>query len=93
MRLFVCLFFGIEVQEVFIILDINPWCAASIANIFSHFVGFLFVLFRVFFAVQKLLNLINSHLFIFVFIVIILGDRSEKILLCFMSETVWTVFL
>jgi len=37
----------------------------SFANIFSHSVGCLFVLFRVSFAVQKLLSLIKSHLFIF----------------------------
>ena len=30
------------------------------------------------FAVQKLLSLISSHLFVFVFISIILGDRSKK---------------
>ena len=38
---------------------------ASFANIFSHSVGCLFVLFMVSFAVQKLLHLIRSHLFIF----------------------------
>ena len=32
------------------------------------------------FAVQKLLTLIRSHFFIFVFIFITLGDESEKIL-------------
>ena len=56
----------------------------SFAKIFSHSVGCLFVLFRVSFAVQKLL--FRSHLFIFVFIVIILGDGYEKMLLSFMSE-------
>ena len=40
------------------------------------------------FAVQKLLSLIWSHLFIFVFISITLGDGSEKILLQFMSKGV-----
>ena len=35
------------------------------------------------FAVQKLLSLIRSHLFIFVFISIILGDGLKKILLGF----------
>ena len=38
------------------------------------------------FAVQKLLNLIISHGFIFVFIVIILGDGSNKMLLLFRSN-------
>ena len=45
----------------------------------------LFMLFRVSFAVQKLLSLIKSHLFIFVFIVISLRGGSEKMLLSFMS--------
>ena len=44
------------------------------------------------FAVQKLLSLIRSHLFIFVFIFIILGGGSEKILLQFMSKSVLPVF-
>ena len=42
-------------------------------------------IFMVSFAVQKLINLIRSHLFIFVFIFITLGGRSKKILLWFMS--------
>ena len=41
---------------------------ALFANIFSHYVGCLFVLFMVSFVVQKLLSFIRSHLFIFVFI-------------------------
>ena len=41
---------------------------------------------------QKLLSLINFHLFIFVFIVITLGGGSETILLWFMSESVWPMF-
>ena len=64
----------------------------SFANIFSHSVGCLFILFRVCFAVQKLLSLIKSHLFIFVFIVSTLRGGSEKMLLSFMSERVWPVF-
>ena len=47
------------------------------------------------FAVQKLLSLIRSHLFIFVFISITLGDGSRKMLLRFMSyKVLWaSVFL
>uniref|UniRef100_A0A5G2QTF4 Uncharacterized protein n=1 Tax=Sus scrofa TaxID=9823 RepID=A0A5G2QTF4_PIG len=44
------------------------------------------------FAVQKLLSLMESCLFIFVFIVNTLGGGSEKMLLWFMSESVWPVF-
>ena len=64
----------------------------SLAKIFSHSVGCLFVLFRVSFAVQKLLSLIRSHLFIFVFTVITPRGGSEKTLLSFMSESVWPTF-
>ena len=66
------------------ILEINPFLAASLANIFSHSVGCLFVLFMVSFAMQKLFSLIRYHLFIF----IILGGGSKKILLHFMSKSV-----
>ena len=64
----------------------------SFAKIFFHSVGCLFVLFRVSFAVQKLSNLIKSYLFIFVFTVITLRGGSEKMLLWFMSESVWPMF-
>ena len=47
------------------ILEISPLSVASFTNIFSHSVSsFCFVI--VSFAVQKLLSLIRSHLFIFV---------------------------
>ena len=39
---------------------------------------FFFVLFMSSFVVQKLLSLIRSHLFIFAFISITLGDGSKK---------------
>ena len=74
------------------ILEINPLSVTLFANIFSHSVGCLFILFMVSFAVQKLLSLIWSHLFIFVFISITLGDRSKKILLRFMSKSVLPMF-
>ena len=67
----------------------NPLSVDSPAKIFSHSVGCLFVLFRVSFAVQTSLHLIKSHLFIFVFVVITVGGGSEKMLLLFMSESVW----
>ena len=70
------------------ILEINPVSVALFANIFSHSVGVFFILFMISFAMQKLLSLIRSHLFIFVFIFITLGGGSKKILLRFMSESV-----
>ena len=61
------------------ILEINPVLVESFANIFSHSVGYLFILFMVSFAVQKLLSLIRSHLFIFAFVSFALGySRSEE---------------
>ena len=74
------------------ILEINPLPDASFACIFSHFVGCLFILLMVSFAVQKLLSLIRFHLFIFVFIFITLGGGSEKILLGFISESFLLMF-
>ena len=44
------------------------------------------------FAVQKLLSLIRSHLFIFVFVSITIEDRSKKILLWYMSKSVLSMF-
>ena len=45
------------------------------------------------FAVQKLVSLIRSHLFIFVFIVIILGGGSENIAVVYVREGSAYVFL
>ena len=47
------------------LLEINPLSVTSFANIFTHSVGCPFILFMVSFAVQKLLSLIRSHLFLF----------------------------
>ena len=49
------------------ILEIKPLSVTSFANIFSHSVGCLFILFMVSFVVQKLLSLTRSQLFIFYF--------------------------
>ena len=70
----------------------NPLSVGSLAKMFSHSVGCLFLLFRVSFAVQKLFSLIRSHLFLFIFIVNTLRGGYEKMLLSFMSESVWPMF-
>ena len=44
------------------------------------------------FALQKLLNLIRPHLFIFAFISFALGERPKKILLWFISLSVLFMF-
>ena len=62
-------FLKLSCMSCLYILEINPLLVASFANIFSHSEGCLFVLFMVSFAVQKLLSLIRSHLFISVFMV------------------------
>ena len=58
------------------ILEINPLSVVSFAIIFSHSKGSLFTLLIVSFGVQKVLSLIKSHLFTFVFISITLGGGS-----------------
>ena len=57
------------------ILEINSLSVVSFA-IFFYSEGCLFTMFLVSFAVQKLLSLIRSHLFIFAFISITLGGGS-----------------
>ena len=56
------------------ILEIKALLVTSFANIFSQFIGSLFSLLMVSIAVQKLINLIRSHLFIFPFVSVALGD-------------------
>ena len=58
------------------ILKSNPLSVVSFAIIFSHSKGCLFTLLIVPFAVQKLLSLIRSCLFTFVFISVTLGGES-----------------
>ena len=60
----------------FYILEINSLSGVSFAFIFSHSGGCLFTLLTVSFVLQKLLNLIRPHLFIFLFISITLGGGS-----------------
>ena len=74
------------------ILEINPLLIALFPNIFSHSVHYLSILLIASFAVQKLLSLISSYLFIFVFIFITLRGCSKNILLQFMSKSVQPVF-
>ena len=49
------------------ILEINPLSVTYFANIFSHSIGYLFILFMVSFAVQNFLSLNRSHLSLFLF--------------------------
>ena len=67
-------------------LEINPLSVVWFATIFSHSEGCLLISFIVSYAVQKLLSLIRSCLFISAFIFITLGGGAKKILLQFMSR-------
>ena len=69
-------FLALSCMSYLYILEINPLSVASFAIIFSHSEGCLFTLLIVSFAVQKLLNLIKSHLFTFVFISVTPGGAS-----------------
>ena len=74
-------------------LDIKPLSDMSFSNIFFHTAGCLFLLLRVSFAtVEKLLSMIQSHLFTFYFISIARGDVFKKKLLTFMFKTVLPTF-
>ena len=72
------------------ILEIIPLSVALFTSSFSCSEGCLFILSMVSFAVQKLLGLIRSHLFIFGFIFITLGggcNLCQKVFfLCFTQE-------
>ena len=61
-------FLALSCMSCLYILEINPLSVVSLAIISSHSEGCLFTLLIVSFAMQKLLSLIRSHLFTFVFI-------------------------
>ena len=68
-------FLALSCKSCLYILEINPLSIVSFVVILSHSEGCLFTLLIVSFAVQKLLSLIRSHLFTFVFISITLGGE------------------
>ena len=74
------------------ILEIRPLSEVSLANMFSHTVGSLFILMLFSLAMQKLLILMRSHLLIFSFMSLALGDVSVRMLLCGMSEIFLPMF-
>ena len=96
-ELFVCLI--LSYMNCLYILEINPLLVEWLANIFFHSIGFFppincfFVSLMFSFALQKLLRLINSHLFIFVFISIILEDGSKNVAVIYVKECSAYVFL
>ena len=90
--LFGLVFLILSCMSYLYILDINPLSVVSFAIIFYHSRGCLLTLFIVSFAVQNILSLIKSHLFIFVFISIAIGGGSKRILLWFMSRSILLTF-
>ena len=77
------------------VLEMDALSVVSFAVIFSHSEFCFFTWFIVFYAVQKLLSLIRSHLFIFVFISITLGvghrgsgcDLRQRVFCLFSSKS------
>ena len=76
----------------FYILEIKPLTEVSLASIFSHMVGSLFILLMFSLTMQKLYNLMKSHLFILSFMSLALGDISVTILLHGISEIFLPMF-
>ena len=73
-------------------LEIKPLSEVSLANMFSHTVGFIFILLMFSSAVQKLFILMKSHLFILSCLSLSLGDKLVKILLRGISEIFLPMF-
>ena len=74
------------------ILEIRPLSEVSLANMFSHTVGSLFILMLFSLAMRKLFILMRSHLFILSFMSLALGDMSVSMLLRGMSEIFLPMF-
>ena len=78
------------ILSCFYFLEINHLSVASLANIFSHSEGCLFIVLWFPLLCKKLLSSVRSQVFICIFITLI--DRSRKILLQLMSKDVLPLF-
>ena len=74
------------------VLEVKPLSKVSLANVFSHTVGSLFILMLFSLAMQKLFNLMRSHLFILSFMFLASGNISVEMLLRGMSEIFLLMF-
>ena len=74
------------------ILEIRPLPEVSLANMFSHTVGYLCNLVLFSLAVQKLFILMRSQFFILSFMSLALGDMPVRMLLREMSEIFLPMF-
>ena len=71
---------GVESCEFFIYFQIKALSEVSLANIFSHTVGSLFILLIFSLAVQKVFNLMKSYLFIlFIYVPCFRGCVCEDV--------------
>ena len=77
---------------IYNILENKPLSNILLTNMSSHTLGSLFILMMVSLAMQKLFNLMWSHLFIFSFISLARGDILAKILWCEISEILLPMF-
>ena len=77
------IFLELSYRSCLYIFEIISFSVASFAIIFSHSEDCLFTLLMISFIVQKPLSLIRSHLFIFAFISITLGDGVTHVRECF----------
>ena len=83
----------VELSELFVYFGVcNYFLSFCRLPFLSFFFFFFLFFFLVSFAVQKLISLIRSYLFIFVFISIVLWDWPEKTFVCSMSENVLPMF-
>ena len=86
----VCLFLMLNCMSSLYILGINCLSDSVFANVFFHSISFLFLLLIISFAVQKLLVDVSFCLFL-LFFPLAWVDRSRKLLLKLMSESVLPV--
>ena len=74
------------------ILEIRPLSEVSLANMFSHTVGSLFILMLFSLAMQKLFILMRDHLFILSSMSLALGDKFLRMLLHGISKIFLPMF-
>ena len=84
------IFLELSCRSYLYIFEIDSLSVASFAIIFSHSEGCLFTLLIVSFIVQKLFNLIRSHLFLFLFP--LLWEMGHKGSCCDLCQRVFCLF-
>ena len=83
---------GVESCEFYIHFGDHTLSEVSLANMFSHMVGSLFILMLFSLAMKKLSILMRCHLFMLSFMSLALGDIPVKILLHGMSKIFLPMF-